>query len=60
MTYHQARYWRNDKAVWLNTVRYSPDDARVLKDLGLLLRKEGNVRQADQYLARARRIRPDL
>jgi protein O-mannosyl-transferase len=60
LSVRQHRYWANEEALFLNTIRYNPESARALENLGFYYRRNGQEDKARDCLAKAHELRPDL
>ncbi|MDD5439991.1 MAG: tetratricopeptide repeat protein [Candidatus Omnitrophica bacterium] len=52
--------WKNEESIYLNTLKYSPYDARTIINLARIYKKQGKRAEAEQLLTKAHQLRPDL
>jgi tetratricopeptide (TPR) repeat protein len=59
-TYERNQVWRSDITLWSDCVKKSPQKARPLTNLGVILSDNGNYEAAIAHYTRALQIKPDF
>jgi tetratricopeptide (TPR) repeat protein len=60
LTFRQCRIYKDEKTLWLDTIRKNPEGWMAHNNLGLLLMSEGRTREALDHFDRAVRAAPGV
>ncbi|MBU1008903.1 MAG: tetratricopeptide repeat protein [Bacteroidetes bacterium] len=60
VTYQRNLVWQDEYALWSDSMKQYPDNPRAVNNVGLALKKRGNIEQALEFYNKALALKPDM